>query len=130
MVAAVRRGQSLRAVAKKFGVAVATVAHWVERAKGRRLDRVDFSDRSRAPRKTRRTDAAVEEAIVQARGELAKGDLGSVGAEAIRQALEGKGVAEVPSSRTINRVLGRRGVLDGKKRARRPPPPRGWYLRD
>jgi hypothetical protein len=130
MVAAVRSGLSLRAVAKKFGVGVATVAHWVERAKGRRLDRVDFSDRSRAPRKTRRTDAAVEESIVQARGELAKGDLGSVGAESIRQALVGKGVAGVPSLRTINRVLGRRGALDGKKRVRRPPPPRGWYLHD
>lgn len=130
MVAAVRSGLSLRAAAKKFGVGVATVAHWVERAKGRRLDRVDFSDRSRAPRKTRRTDAAVEESIVQARGELAKGDLGSVGAESIRQALVGKGVAGVPSLRTINRVLGRRGALDGKKRVRRPPPPRGWYLHD
>lgn len=130
MVAAVRGGLSLRAAAKKFGVGVATVAHWVERAIGRRLDRVDFSDRSRAPRKTRRTDAAVEELIVQARGELAKGDLGSVGAEAIRQTLVGKGVAEVPSSRTINRILGRRGALDGKKRVRRPPPPRGWYLHD
>jgi transposase len=52
MVAAVRRGQPLRAVAEKFGVGVATVAHWVEWAKGQRLDRVDFSDRSRAPHKT------------------------------------------------------------------------------
>ena len=49
MVAAVWGKQSLRAVAKKFGVAVATVAHWVEVAKDERLDRVDFSDRSRAP---------------------------------------------------------------------------------
>ena len=56
MVAAVRRGQPLRAAAKKFSVGVATVAHWVERAKGQRLDRVDFSDRSRAPHKTRRTE--------------------------------------------------------------------------
>ena len=55
MVVAVRRGQSLRAVAEKFGVGVATVAHWVGRAKGLRLDRVDFSDRSRAPHRTRRT---------------------------------------------------------------------------
>src|SRR5205085_3688093 len=33
-----------------------------------------------------------------------------------------------PSVRTINRILGRRGALDGKKRTRRPPPPTGWYL--
>lgn len=130
MVAAVRSGQSLRAVAKEFGVGVATVAHWVGRAKGRRLDRVDFSDRSRAPHKTRRTDTSVEELIVRTRGDLAKGDLGAVGAEAIHQALVGQGVAKAPSMRTINRILGRRGVLDGKKRIRRPPPPKGWYLPD
>jgi hypothetical protein len=130
MVAAVRGDQSLRAVARKFGVGVATVAHWVERAKGQRLDRVDFSDRSRAPHKTRRTDTAMEELIVKTRGELAKGDLGAVGAEAIRQALAGLGLAAVPSLRTINRILGRCGVLDGKKRTRRPPPPKGWYLPD
>ena len=54
MVAAVRRGQSLRAVARQFGVGVATVAHWVERTKGQRLDRVDWSDRSSVPHQTRR----------------------------------------------------------------------------
>jgi transposase len=128
MVAAVRRGQSLRAVARQFGVGVATVAHWVTRAKGQRLDRVDFLDCSRAPHQTRRTDAAVEERVVQTRAELAKGDLGAVGAAAIRQTLVEQGAAAAPSLRTINRILGRRGVFDGKKRTRRPPPPRGWYL--
>jgi transposase len=130
MVAAVRRGQPLRAVAKQFGVGVATVAHWVGRAKGLRLDRVDFSDRSRAPRQTRRTEAALEDLVLQTRRDLAQGDLGALGADAIRQALLDQGVAQVPSVRTINRILGRRGALDGKKRARRPPPPTGWYLPD
>jgi hypothetical protein len=32
--------------------------------------------------------------------------------------------------RTINRLLQRRGALDGRPRVRRPPPPRGWYLPD
>src|SRR4051794_9739510 len=130
MVAAVRRGQSLRAVARQFAVGVATVAHWVERAKGQRLDRVDWSDRPRAPHKTRRTDTTVEDLVLQTRVELAKGDLGAVGADAIRGALVGQGVANVPALRTINRILGRRGALDGKKRTRRPPPPTGWYLPD
>src|SRR3984893_4726011 len=31
---------------------------------------------------------------------------------------------------SLNRILGRRGVLDGNKRTRRPPPPTGWYLPD
>jgi hypothetical protein len=130
MVAAVRRGQPLRAVAKKFGVAVATVAHWVERAKGQRLDRVDFSARSRAPHKTRRTEITLEDLVLQTRRDLAQGDLGAIGADAIRQTLLDHGVAKVPSVRTINRILGRRGALDGKKRTRRPPPPTGWYLPD
>src|SRR3954467_7131479 len=113
MVAAVRGGQSLRAVARLFAVGVATVAHWVERAKGQRLDRVDWSDRPRAPHKTRRTDTSLEDLVLQARADPAKGDLGAVGADAIHQALLDQGVAKVPSVRTINRILGRRGALDG-----------------
>jgi hypothetical protein len=130
MVTAVRRGQSLRGVAEKFAVGVATVAHWVERAKGQRLDRVDFSDRSRAPHQTRRTATSLEDLVLQTRRELAHGDLGAIGAEAIHQALLDREVAKVPSVRTINRILGRRGALDGKQRMRRPPPPTGWYLPD
>lgn len=130
MVAAVRKGQSLRAVAAGFGVGVATVALWVERAHGRRLDRVDWSDRPCVPHQTRRTQVAVEDLVLQARRELAQGDLGAVGADAIRDELLTGGLADAPSVRTINRILGRRGVLDGKKRTRRPAPPRGWYLPD
>jgi len=130
MVAAVRRGQSLRAVAREFAVGVATVAHWVERAKDRRLDRVDWSDRPRTPHQTRRTDTSLEDLVLKTRADLAQGDLGAIGADAIRQALVEQDVAKVPAVRTINRILGRRGALDGKKRTRRPPPPTGWYLPD
>lgn len=128
MVAAVRRGQSLRAVAEKFGVGMATVALWVKRAKAQRLDRVDWSDRSPTPHKTRRTAPTVEDLVLQTRKELALGDLGAIGADAIHQALVDKRVAKIPSVRTINRILSRRGILDGNQRTRRPPPPRGWYL--
>jgi hypothetical protein len=130
MVAAVRKGQSLRAVADSFGVGVATVALWVRRAKGQRLDRVDWSDRPCVPHKTRRTEAPLEDLVLQARRQLAQGDLGAQGAAVIRQELLAGGLARVPSVRTINRILGRRGALDGKKRTRRPAPPRGWYLPD
>jgi hypothetical protein len=104
------------------------VAHWVERAKGRRLDRIDWSDHASVPHRTRRTDTFVEDLVLQARRELAHSDLGAVGADAIRQALLAQGVTAVPSVRTINRILGRRGALDRRHRARRPAPPRGWYL--
>jgi transposase len=130
MVVAVRQGRSLRGVAEQFGVGVATVALWVQRAQGQRLDRVDWSDRSCTPHRTRRTSDAIEERVLKARRELAQSDLGAVGADAIRQALLAEGLTHVPSLRTINRILGRRGVLDGRPRTRRPAPPRGWYLPD
>jgi len=128
MVAAVRRGQCLRAVARQFGVGVATVASWVQRARGQRLDRVDWSDRSHRPHQTRRTATSLEDLVLRVRGELAHSDLGAVGADAIRQALLARGIAKLPSVRTINRILGRRGALDRHQRTRRPPPPNGWYL--
>jgi len=128
MVAAVRRGQSLRVVARHFGVGIATVAYWGERAQGQRLDRVDWSDRSHAPHRPRRTDTAVEDLVLQTRSALAHGDLGAIGAASIRQALQEQGVTPLPALRTINRILARRGALDGRRRIRRPPPPRGWYL--
>jgi hypothetical protein len=109
---------------------VATVALWVERARGERLDRVDWSDRPSAPKTTRRTDPAVEDLVLSVRVELARGDLGAVGAEAIREALRERRVQPLPAVRTINRILARRGALDGRRTTRRPPPPRGWYLPD
>lgn len=130
MVAAVRRGQSLHAVARQFGVGVATVAYWVERAKGQRLDRVDWSDRPSIPHHTRRTQTSLEDLVLKTRSELAHSDLGAVGADTIRQTLLEQGVASVPSVRTINRILARRGALDCRRRTRRPPPPKGWYLPD
>ena len=128
MVAAARAGRPLRAVARRFGVGVATVAYWVGRAKGQRLDRVDWSDHSSAPHQTRRTAAQLEDQVLQARRDLAQSDLGAIGADAIRQRLLDQGIAAVPAVRTINRILGRRGALDGRTRTRRPPPPTGWYL--
>jgi hypothetical protein len=130
MVAAVRRGQPLRTVAAQFGVGLATVTYWVQRAGGQRLDRVDWSDRSRAPHHSQRTATSLEDLVLQTRKDLALGDLGAIGAGVIRQALLDQHVATAPSVRTINRILARRGALDGRKRTRRPPPPTGWYLPD
>jgi hypothetical protein len=67
---------------------------------------------------------------LKARSDLAQSDLGAIGAGPIRQVLVEQGVAAVPSLRTINRILARRGALDARLRTRRPPPPRGWYLPD
>ncbi len=130
MVAAVRRGRSMRSVARRFNVGLATVQLWVGRAKGRRLDRVDWSDRLKGRRVARnRTPRKLEDKVVKLRRRLKeRSDLGEFGAVAIRRDLLESGVLEIPSVRTIGRILERRGALDGRKRVRRPPPPRGWYL--
>src|SRR5262245_3838738 len=119
MVAAVRQGQSLHAVARRFGVSVSTVAYWVGRASGQRLDRVEWLDRSRAPKRTRRTDTAIEDLVLRVRRELLlTSDLGAFGAPAIQQALQEQGRSDIPSVRTINRILRRRGALDARQRLR------------
>jgi hypothetical protein len=129
MVEAVRRGRSQQQVARDFGVSPATVNRWVRHAHGQRLDRVDWFDRSPIPHTTQRTTAALEDLVLEVRSRLqAESDLGFFGAEAILDSLRARGVAPLPAERTIYRILRRRGVLDGRHRVRRPPPPPGWYL--
>src|SRR5512135_1033812 len=129
IVAAVRRGLSQPEAARQFHVSQSTVQHWVQRAHGQRLDRVDWSDRPHAPKAPHRTEAAIEELVLTVRQELGQcSDLGFHGAEAIHEALKGRHVEPLPSVRTINRILQRRGALDGRKRTRRPAPPPGWHL--
>lgn len=132
MVTAVRQGASLRSVARRFGVGLRTVQRWVARAGDERLDRVDWSDRSRAPHRTRRTDAALEDEILTVRRTLREESvLGEYGAAAIHRALSARRDEErspLPALRTIGRILERRGALDARRRVRRPAPPAGWYL--
>ena len=132
MVAAVRRGVSQREVARTFRVSLLTVQRWVQRAAGKRLDRVDWSDRSAAPHTTpHRTAPLLEDLVLSVRQALREqSDLGEFGAQAIQRELEARQVPHLPSLRTINRILARRGALDARHRVRHKPPPRGWYLPD
>jgi transposase len=132
MVAAVRRGVSKRMVARRFGVARSTVDYWVQRAADQRLDRVEFGTRRRGPRRpSNKVSPEVEQLVLTVRRELQESSaLGEFGAAAIRDEMLRRRGGEPPSIRTIGRILERRGALDGRKRVRRPPPPRGWYLPD
>jgi putative transposase len=136
MVAAVRAGESLRSVARRFHVSIDTVRRWVQHAGDARLDRVEWSDRPDGPRSPHnQTPADVEEAVLAWRVFLRnESDLGEYGAAAIHTAMERDretgGEVHVPSVRTINRILDRRGVLDSQHRPRAVSPPRGWYLPD
>jgi hypothetical protein len=132
MVSAVRQGRSLRQVAKRFEVSLCTVQRWVNRADRRCLRDVDFSDRpGGCPGSANRTGTTVEDRVLALRRELRDDSaLGEYGAAAIQRALLIDGPLEGPSLRTIGRILERRGALDGRRRVRRPAPPKGWYLPD
>jgi putative transposase len=132
MILALRRGGTLRRVARRFGVSHMTVQRWARRARGQRLGRVDLEDRplgvrppvNRCSRRTERKILAIRRTL------RLRSPLGEHGARAIRAELEAQGLVGVPSLRTIGRILARNGVLDGRRRMRRPPPPKGWYLPD
>jgi len=127
MVRRVRAGRALRAVAREFGVGVSTVALWVARSAGQRLDRFSFVDHKRG-RAWNRVDPALEHRILQTRAQLREHSvLGEYGADAIERALQLPPSALV-SRATINRVLKRHGATDAHGRTRRPAPPKGWYL--
>jgi hypothetical protein len=129
MVAQVRAGRAMRAVARTFHVSLLTVQRWVDRAQDHRLDRVDWADRSPIPKTVHRTPRETENLVLSVRRELKDlSDLGEYGAPAVYRELTDRGYDSVPSVRTIGRIFRRRGVLDGHVRVRRPAPPRGWYL--
>ena len=129
MVAAVRRGQSQRRVARRFKVSLRAVPYWLARAGDQPLPRVDWRDRSHAPAQPpHQTDPKVEQRIVQLRQQLRHSAMGFVGAQAIADVLAPALGARLPSVRTIGRVLARHGQLDGRPRVRQAAPPPGWYL--
>lgn len=132
MVALVRRGHSIREVARQFGVSAPTVQRWVDRADGKRLDLASFQNLSSAPKKAaNRIAPQVENKVLILRAQLRdKSALGEFGAAAIRRQMQALGEADIPSLRTIGYILERAGVLDYRRRVRRPPPPLGWYLPD
>lgn len=131
MVARVRSGVSQRAVAREFGVPLATVQLWLARAADRPLDEVDWHDRPHVAQRIRRTPELIEDLVLAVRRELAQDSpLGEHGALAIRNAIAVRsgGVGSLPSVRTIGRILERRGALDARGRVRHGAPPPGWYL--
>jgi len=125
----------MRSVAARFGVSLRTVQRWVAHAGQAPLGRVDWSGRRGGRREAQATSLDVENLILELRCELRESsDLGEFGAAAIHRELVERqdtlGLERIPSVRTIGRILERRGALDGRRRTRRTPPPRGWYLRD
>lgn len=129
IVEAVRGGQSQRSVAKQFGCSLRKIQRWVERARSKQIDDIDFMDRPPGARHSaRRTNEATEQLVVAIRSELRdKSALGEFGAVAIREELVRRH-SGTPSVRTIGRILVRTGTVQRTKRVRHPPPCPGWYL--
>lgn len=126
MVHAVRSGRSLRDVTAVFDVSVGTVALWVSRSHGQRLDRLDFSG-GKPGRACSRVSAAMERRILTSRRRLLASVLGGYGASAIARDLSARYPGQpLPGRATIHRVLLRRGAVDHAGRRRRAPPPKGW----
>ena len=76
MVAAVRHGQTQRAVARRFGVGLGHLQYWLARTHGQKLAQVDWSDQSCAPRlQGRQTNVNLQRRVLSLRRELRQGDL-------------------------------------------------------
>lgn len=111
-----------------FAVPLSTVQYWVTRTRGKRLDRIDWNGQTTAPQRSSRTSPVIERMILTTRQYLKdKSVLGEFGAAAIHRELQGQ-LQDLPSLRTIGRILERHGCLDARRRVRRPAPPLGWYL--
>jgi hypothetical protein len=81
MVAKVRAGASMRAVARLHRVSLSTVQWWARRAGDLALDKVDWGNRSPIPARNARTAAAVEDLVLMLRRELKeRSALGEYGA--------------------------------------------------
>jgi hypothetical protein len=132
MVAAVRRGQRQRDVARRLGIGLGHLQYWLARTHGQNLDQVDWADQSHAPRQHGwQTRVSLQRRMLALRRELRPGDLGFVGAQAIHDALvSGRPKGKLPGLRTIGRILKRQGALDAVRPVRRAAPPAGWYLPD
>jgi hypothetical protein len=127
-----RRGVGLREIARRFRLALSNVQYWIWRAGTRRLDRVDFRERSHRPhRPPRSLSAYLVQRILRLRHRLRHRDaLGEYGPVAILRTLRSESPAgqPLPSRSTIANVLRRHGLVGGLRRLRRPPPPPGWHL--
>jgi hypothetical protein len=129
-----RRGVALREIARQFRLSLSNVQYWITRAGTRRLDRVDFLDRSHcAQQPPHALSAQIVERIVRRRHRLRHRDvLGEYGPVAILRTLRAESPPDqpLPSRTTLANVLKRQGLVERPRRWRRPPPPPGWHLPD
>ena len=82
------------------------------------------------PKPANRVAPHVERCVLTLRKQLKEDSpLGEYGADAIIREMRGRDCHALPSRPTVNRILKRHGVLDGRQRKRWKSPPPGWYLK-
>ena len=109
----------MRSAAAQWGFSLATASYWIERARGKRLDRVDFANR-KPGRAWNRSSVELEQHILSLRHALREHSvLGEYGLDAIAAALRND-TGAAPARATIYRVLERHGVFDAVHRVWTP----------
>jgi transposase InsO family protein len=135
-VRAVLAGAEVTVVAARAGVHRSTVHRWVERyLAGQAAGLVDRSHRPRSC--PHRVEEAVEVAVTEMRREHPRWGSRRIRLELLRKPLPWAGTVEVPSERTIDRILIRNGLLRQRPRKRpkesfvrfeRPGPMQLWGI--
>ena len=120
---AVRRrlsGESVESIAAPLGMTARWVLKWMARYDP--TDAVWYEDRSRAPHhRPRQTPEALEALVISIRRDLEARRHAQTGAGAILWALAKLGYRLLPSTRTVNRILKRQGLV----KRRTPYTPKG-----
>jgi putative transposase len=108
---------SVSELAERYGVARKTVYKWIERFQSE--GSTGLSERSRAPKNSPRcTDAALIERIIELRRQHP-----SWGARKLRVLLQrGAPSMVLPAASTIAAILAKQGLVDPRRRHRRPEP--------
>lgn len=108
-------GSRVSDIARRFGVSRRVLYKWIRRFEEEGVD--GLADRSRRPRRSpRRTAAEVERIVVAYRRRKP-----TRGARKIKAIVERDGGVELPSERTITRILHRHGMIDPLESAKHTP---------
>jgi transposase InsO family protein len=106
---------NIRLLCRRFGVSPTTAYKWLTRFRQR--GREGLSDLTRRPhRSPRRSEQAIERAVVGVRGEHP-----AWGARKIRFRLVATGVRDVPATSTVHAILRRHQLIDPAQAARHRP---------
>lgn len=105
------RGEKVTSIAVFFKKSRKWVHHWINRFSSRTDDDHWYQDRSKAPLKvTNSLSSQLENQIIDIRIELMNEKMAQTGAISIQYECERRGIKQIPSVWTINRVIAKHGL--------------------